>query len=91
LHGLNADSQAGSTVPFSDLPLVKRRFIVCEQGAPTSMRSITQHNISQGDSVPKLGAVVPRHNEQQTLAKLINKVLQIADDSLTLEIYFLSI
>jgi len=36
--------------------------------------------------VPKLSVVVPCYNEEHTLAKLINKVLQIADNSLTLEI-----
>ncbi|MGO9313090.1 MAG: glycosyltransferase family 2 protein, partial [Syntrophobacteraceae bacterium] len=38
------------------------------------------------DSVPKLSVVVPCYNEERTLAKSINRVLQIADNSLSLEI-----
>ena len=36
--------------------------------------------------MPKLSVVVPCYNEERTLTKLINKVLQIADNTLSLEI-----
>lgn len=38
------------------------------------------------ESVPKLSVVVPCYNEERTLTKLIDKVLQIADNSLSLEV-----
>jgi dolichol-phosphate mannosyltransferase len=42
--------------------------------------------LGREDSVPKLSVVVPCYNEERTLARSVHKVLQIADDSLSLEI-----
>ena len=43
-------------------------------------------NSEMMESVQKLSVVVPCYNEERTLTKLINRVLQIADNSLSLEI-----
>ena len=43
-------------------------------------------NLERMDRMPKLSIVVPCYNEERTLAKLINRVLQIADNTLSLEI-----